>query len=96
MKELVKTMPKNSFAKTLQAKCEKEYSNGVWHGLLMGLDIVTIALNHKFNFGAKRIEELESYVQELINDIVKVNDPELTKHRLKKAIKQIRGEDYGN
>ena len=88
-------MPKNSFAKTLQAKGEKEYRNGVWHGLQMGLDIVTIALNHKFSFGEKRIHELELYVQELINDIVKVNDPELTKYRLDKAIKQIRGENYG-
>lgn len=83
---------KNAFAgKLLQIK-QQEYGNGVWDGLKMGLDICAIALNHQYQFGPERLKRLESKVQELMNEIIDTNDPEITQHRIKKALDQIWGD----
>lgn len=86
---------KNAYFNKLRDTKDKAYTDGVWDGMRMGFDLVTIALNHKFGFGNKsRIPELEQYVQKLVDEIVDTNDPLVTKVRIKKSLKQIRGEEW--
>lgn len=87
-------MGKNQLAAQLKMAKENAYSNGVIDGITMGLNICVIALNHDFGFGKERIERLESKVNEIINEIVSTDDPELTKRHIETAIKQIRGNDF--
>ena len=87
-------MAKNQFAIQLKTVKENAYADGVMDGIGMGLDLCVIALNHSFGFGEERIQRLEKKVQELVNDIVKTNDPALTQRHLEIALKQIRGDEY--
>ena len=83
---------KNAFANKLFQTKSNAYADGVWNGMMMGFDLVAIALNHEFGFGNERITRLEKKVQELVNEVVDTNDPIVTKAHLDKAISQIRGE----
>lgn len=85
---------KNAFASKLIQTKDKAYTDGVWDGMRMGFDIVAIALNHEFGFGNERLTRLEQKVQGLVNEIVDTNDPLVTKVRIKKSLKQIRGEEW--
>lgn len=85
---------KNAYANTLRQTKDKAYTDGVWNGMHMGFDIVAIALNHRFNFGATRLKRLEAKVQELVNEIVDTRDAEVTKAHIEAALKQIWGEAF--
>lgn len=87
-------MVKNAFAKKLFQKKEKDFADGMWSGLRMGLNLCAIALNHTFGFGESRLKRLEGKVQQLIDEIVITNDPIVTEARIEKALKQIRGKDW--
>ena len=86
----------NCFATQLQQIKEKQYRAGVVDGMKMGFDLVAIALNHnkKFGFGDGRLSVLEADVQKLVDEIVDTADPYVTKVRIGKALKQIRGEGW--
>lgn len=85
---------KNAYATKLRQTRENAYSDGVWGGLQMGLNLAAIALNHKFGFGNERLTRLEQKVQELVDEIVDMNDPEVTKAHIETALKQIRGKEW--
>lgn len=85
---------KNAYATTLRQAKENAYSDGVWSGLQMGLNLAAIALNHKFGFGEVRLKRLEEKVQELVDEIVDTRDPEVTKVHIETALKQIRGKEW--
>lgn len=85
---------RNHYAAQLHAVKEDAYKRGVWDGIRMGICIVAIALNHVFGFGSKRLARLEKKVNEIVNEIVHTDDPELTRQHIIKASKQIRGEDF--
>ena len=85
---------KNAYATKLRQTKDNAYSDGVWNGLQMGLNLAAIALNHKFGFGNKRLKRLEQKVQELVDEIVDTNDPVVTKAHIETALKQIRGKDW--
>ena len=87
-------MPKNAYAKKLFQTRDNAYSDGVWHGLRMGLNLSAIALNHHFGFGESRLKRLEGYVQELVDEIVDTNDPIVTQAHIETAVKQIRGKEF--
>lgn len=89
-------MAKNCFSQQLQQIKEKSYREGVIGGMHMGFDLVAIALNHnkKFGFGNGRLSVLEADVQALVDEVVDTNDPYVTKVRIEKALKQIRGEGW--
>lgn len=87
-------MAKNSFYNRMKQKERDQYREGVQGGMKMGLDLVVIALNHEFGFGEQRIARLENKVRELLDEIVDMNDPVVTRAHLDKALKQIRGDDY--
>lgn len=83
-----------SFAKQLKEMKKNAYSDGVWAGIQMGLNLTAIALNHKFGFGEERLKRLEQKIQELVDEIVDTNDPLVTKVHIETALKQIRGKEF--
>ena len=87
-------MAKNAYAKKLFQTKNNAYSDGVWSGIQMGLNLAAIALNHKFGFGEERLKRLEQKVQELVDEIVDTNDPLVTKVHIETALKQIRGKEF--
>ena len=84
-------MAKNAYAKKLLQTKENAYTDGVWEGLQLGLNLAAIALNHTFGFGDKRLTRLEANVQELVNEMVDAGDPFVNKAHIEKAVLQIRG-----
>lgn len=66
------------------------YTEGVWEGVQLCLNIVAIALNHTYGFGEKRLSRLEAKVQDLFNEMVDANDPLVNKVHIEKAVRQIR------
>lgn len=87
---------KNAYAGKLAQAKQQEYANGVWDGMQMGLDLCAIALNHRYQFGTTRLRRLEEAVQELINEIIDTRDPDVTKYRIRKALRQIWGDRIEN
>ena len=81
---------KNAYAKKLFKTKENAYTDGVWAGLQLGLNLVAIALNHTFGFGNVRLTRLEAKVQELVNEMVDAGDPLVNKAHIEKAVRQIR------
>ena len=87
-------MAKNLFYNRMMQLRRDEYRDGVEGGMKIALDIVVIALNREFGFGEQRIERLEKVVSALFDEIVDMNDPDVTRAHLNKALKDIRGADY--
>lgn len=85
----------NRYAKVLQNAKQREYENGLWDGLRMGLNLCAIALNHEFAFGEERLKKLETAVNVLVNEVIDIDDPLLAKRRIETAVKQIRKDAYG-
>ena len=81
---------KNAYAKTLLRTKDKAYTDGVWEGVQLCLNIVAIALNHTYGFGEKRLSRLEKKVQDLFNEMVDAGDPLVNKVHIEKAVRQIR------
>lgn len=89
-------MSANCFSKQLIQIKEAQYRKGVMDGMRMGFNLVAIALNHnkRFGFGEGRLSVLEGDVQALVDEIVDTADPYVTKVRINRALKQIRGEAW--
>lgn len=85
---------KNAYATKLRETKNNAYSDGVWAGIQMGLNLAAIGLNHEFGFGEERLKRLEQKVQELVDEIVDTNDPLVTKVHIETALKQIRGKEF--
>lgn len=91
-------MNKNAYAAKLMANRERRemeaYNRGKNDGIDFALNLVTIALNDLYSFGADRIKRLEAYMGELAQEIVDTGDPEVNNAHIEQRIKQIRGQDY--
>ena len=85
---------KNNLALLLKKAKDEAYTKGVMDGILMGLDIATIGVNHTHDFKKSDIQILNDEVNAIIAEIIDTADPEHTKYKLKKALKQIMGEDF--
>lgn len=85
---------KNVYATKLRETKNNAYSDGVWAGIQMGLNLAAIGLNHEFGFGEERLKRLEQKVQKLVDEIVDTNDPLVTKVHIETALKQIRGKEF--
>ncbi len=85
---------KNAYATKLRETKNNAYSDGVWAGIQMGLNLAAIGLNHEFGFGEERLKRLEQKVQALVDEIVDTNDPLVTKVHIETALKQIRGKEF--
>lgn len=87
-------MASNKLASMLKEAYEKGRVQGVMEGTVLGHNLDVIAINHLWHKGETQIARLEEYVNELYREIVVVNDPDLTRHNIDKALKQIRGADF--
>jgi hypothetical protein len=87
-------MAKNNLASLLAKAKDDAYTAGAMDGMLMGLDLAVIALNHVDHYGEKRINRLNDYINVLYREIVDTADPDHTRHNIEKALKQIRGADF--
>ncbi len=87
-------MTKNIFYQKMTAAKNDAYADGVCAGIQMGVDLVAIALNHVDSYGDIRLSRLEREVQDLINEIVDTNDPEVTREHIRIALEQIRGKGW--
>lgn len=86
----------NAFAtKMLQTK-KQQYQDGFWDGMGMMLNLVAIALNHnpKRRYGDKRLTELETDVQALVDEMIDVNDPLVNAVHIEREVKRIRGKGW--
>jgi hypothetical protein len=81
---------KNAYARTLLKAKDDAYTEGVWEGVQLCLNIVAIGLNHTYGFGEKRLSRLEAKVQDLFNEMVDANDPLVNKVHIERAVRQIR------
>ena len=87
-------MASNKLASMLREAHEKGRVQGVMEGITLGHNLDVIGINHLWHKGEIQIAKLEEYVNELYREIVDTNDPELTRHNIDKALKQIRGKDF--
>jgi hypothetical protein len=89
-------MAKNAYAKKLFKVKDDAYTDGVWEGMQLGLNLAAIALNHTFGFGDVRLTRLEANVQELVNEMVDAGDPLVNKAHIETAVRQIRRKAWVN
>jgi hypothetical protein len=74
-------------------KDEKHRIEGVatYDGIMIGLNIVTVALNRVYGFGNERITRLEQEVNRIIEtEFIGRHDPEQAANDLRRAVEQIR------
>lgn len=62
-------------------------------GILFGLDLAAIALNHTEGFGKKRLERVEEEVQTFLNELKTTQDYDRIRCDLVKELTRIHGED---
>lgn len=79
----------NKMLKMLQDAAFK----GRKEGILIGIDIVAIALNEEFGFGAERLKRLDARVQKLLDEIHTYKDMEVLAAHLAKRLIEIRPND---
>ena len=84
------------YADRLDADRRKNEVDWTVGGINLGLMLCAIGLNDKFGFGKKRLEELESYVNELFfKGIEDCNDDyELLAAKLFLRLQKIRGDGW--
>ena len=88
-------MAKNNLLNQIRQDKKQAYTDGIVGGMEMGFNLTAIALNRLYGFGEDRLKRLETKVQELVDEIVDTNDPEVTEAHIEQAIKQIRRDKYG-
>jgi hypothetical protein len=62
-------------------------------GILFGLDLCAIALNHTEGFGRKRIDRVSDEVQTFLNEIRSIKDYDRIRTDLVKELTRIYGEE---
>lgn len=87
-------MAKNQLAKLLEEAYKRGYEEGLWQGVGFGVNIYAISDNHVHGHGEIRIDRSVAHVQELINEIVDVDDPEATEAHIEYEMKRIRKKGY--
>ena len=75
------------------AKLQEAAFKGRQEGVLFGLDLCAIALNHGFGFGKERIERLETEVQALLDEVQTSRDMDRLMTDICRELARIRGED---
>lgn len=87
---------KNALVGKILNSNKQKYQDGFWDGMSMMLNLVAIALNHnpKRRFGDGRLTELESDVQDLIDELIDVNDPLVNAVHIEREVKRIRGKNF--
>lgn len=87
-------MSKNAYLNNIRQQKNAAYTDGIWDGINLGLNLCAIANNRVHGHGDARLTKTEAYVQKLIDEMIDVNDPLVNKVHIEEAVKQIRGENY--
>lgn len=87
-------MSKNVVLQKIRDARSEGFADGLWQGLQFGINLTAIALNHRYGFGDERLTAIEGDVQMLVDEIVDVNDPDVTEAHIRYEIKRIRGKNY--
>ena len=87
-------MPKNAYLSTVRQQKQTAYTDGIWDGINMGLNLCAIANNRVHGHGDARLTRTEAYVQKLIDELIDTNDPLVNKVHIEEAVKQIRGKNW--
>lgn len=91
-------MSKNAYAaKLLENRIQREaaaYKRGHDDGLDLALNLAAIALNDVFGYGGERLTRLERRIQELVDEVVAVGDPDVNRAHIEQRVKEIRGQEY--
>lgn len=85
---------KNHLAALLLKAKDEAYSKGVLDGMMMGHNLDVICMHHLEDYGKKRVQRWNDYLNELYKELVDPLDPAYTSDKILKALKQIRGEDF--
>ena len=84
----------NAYLSKLNDAKKQAYTDGVWEGLQLGVNLCAIADNRVHGHGEKRLSETEAYVQKLVDEMIDTNDPLANKVHLEQAVRQIRGKAW--
>lgn len=80
---------KNNMLKMLQDTALR----GRKEGILIGIDIVAIALNEEYHFGQKMLGRLDKPVQEILDEMTTYKDMEVLAARIAQRLATIRKQD---
>jgi hypothetical protein len=82
-------MNKN-LASRIQVMKAREYQEGLKQGMDFDLLIMEIVLNNLYQFGLKRLKEVEIERERVLRDEVQGKEPELLIAQLRKRLEQMR------
>ena len=85
---------KNNLAQLLIEARQRGFEDGLWQGLQFGINLTHIANNHVHGHGEVRLDRTHKRVQQLVNEVVNVNDPDVTDAHIKREMKRIRRKSY--
>lgn len=84
----------NKLAQLLAEARQRGFEDGLYQGLQFGVNLTHIANNHVHGHGEKRIMRTHNLVQKLVDEVVDVNDPDVTEAHIKQEMKRIRRKAY--
>ena len=87
-------MGANKLAQLLAEARQRGFEDGLYQGLQFGVNLTHISNNHVHGHGDKRITRTHTYVQKLVDEVVDVNDPDVTEAHIKQEMKRIRRKTY--
>lgn len=93
MKHKRKVQHNLDYATRLQLKKAKELSDASTEAFTFAGNLIAVALNEKFGFGAKRLKILEEEATRILNEEFG-GDPEVAAYGMKRRIEQIRGKGW--
>lgn len=84
---------KNTYYTRMKADQRQRDVDNTYDGIELALNVVVVALNRTYGFGAKRLTVLEREVQRIFDEeFIARRDPEQAAYDLKRAVGQIRKE----
>ena len=87
-------MGNSKLAQLLLEARQRGFEDGLYQGLQFGVNLTHIANNHVHGHGEKRIMRTHNLVQKLVDEVVDVNDPDVTEAHIKQEMKRIRRKAY--
>lgn len=86
-------MAKNQLVQMMRNARNEGYAAGLWLGLQLGTNITVISANHALDLEAEPLARVFVEAQRIVDDIVDVNDPEVTEEHIRYEIQRIFGRE---
>lgn len=86
-------MAKNQLLQMVRAARNEGYADGLWFGLQLGTNITVISADHVLDLEEESLTRVFVEAQRIVDDIVDVNDPEVTKAHIRYEIQRIFGRE---